>query len=202
MVNISQQHIANGEEKSLQTLIDSIDLETAPSLKRDMELLKDRATRNIRKKKPYISFMLGSQEMALSIQSIQEIGYLPTVTPLPNLPSWIRGIVQIRSEILSVIDFIVLFGLGDEHARASGLKQSYLLFKQQDFKFCLVVNRITGVVNFDEQRDQLGVLPSDQTDTLNQLALFFKGILTVDNRNICIIDSDKLGNASMIRKWQ
>ncbi len=202
MVNISQQHIANGEERSLQNLIDSIDLETAPSLKRDMEVLKERATRNIRKKKPYISFMLGNQEMALSIQSIQEIGYLPTVTPLPNLPSWIRGIVQIRSEILSVVDFIVLFGLGDESARASGLKRSYLLFKQQDFKFCLVVNRITGVVNFDEQRDQLGVFPSDEADTLNQLTLFFKGILTVDNRNICIIDSEKLGNASMIRKWQ
>ncbi len=202
MVNISQQHIANGEERSLQTLIDSIDLETAPSLKRDMEVLKERATRNIRKKKPYISFMLGSQEMALSIQSIQEIGYLPTVTPLPNLPSWIRGIVQIRSEILSVVDFIVLFGLGDEYARASGLKRSYLLFKQQDLKFCLVVNRITGVVNFDEQRDQLGVLPPGQADTLNQLTLFFKGILTVDNRKICILDSEKLGNASMIRKWQ
>lgn len=202
MVNISQQHIANGEERSLQTLIDSIDLETAPSLKRDMEVLKERATRNVRKKKPYISFMLGSQEMALSIQSIQEIGYLPTVTPLPNLPSWIRGIVQIRSEILSVVDFIVLFGLDYEHARASGLNRSYLLFKQQDFKFCLVVNRITGVVNFDEQRDQLGVVPSDQTDTLNQLTLFFKGILTVDNRKICILDSEKLGNASMIRKWQ
>ena len=199
MVNISKNSV-NSQERSLQTLIDSIDRETAPSLKRDMEVLKERATRNIRKKKPYISFMLGKNEMALSIQSIQEIGYLPTVTPLPNLPPWIRGIVQIRSEILSVVDFIALFGLGDE--QNVGLKRSYLLFKLQNFKFCLVVNRITGVVNFDEQRDQLGVFPSGQTDTLNQLTLFFKGILTVDNRNICIIDSEKLGNASMIRKWQ
>lgn len=200
MVHISQQHIANSQERSLQTLIDSIDLEAAPSLKRDMEVLKERATRNIRQKNPYISFMLGKNEMALSIQSIQEIGYLPTVTPLPNLPSWIRGIVQIRSEILSVVDFMVLFGLGDEPG--AGLKRSYLIFKQQDFKFCLVVNRITGVVNFDEQRDQLEVYHSEQTGNLNQLSNFFKGVLTIDNRNICILDSEKLGNASMIRKWQ
>ena len=199
MVNISKNSV-NSQERSLQTLIDSIDRETAPSLKRDMEVLKERATRNIRKKKPYISFMLGKNEMALSIQSIQEIGYLPTVTPLPNLPSWIRGIVQIRSEILSVVDFIALFGLGDE--QSVGLKRSYLLFKLQNFKFCLVVNRITGVVNFDEQRDQLGKFTSEQENTLNQLSVFFKGILTVDNRNICILDSEKLGNASMIRKWQ
>lgn len=200
MVNTSQQQVPNGEEGSLQALLASIDLETAPSLKRDMDFLKERATLNVRKKKPYISFMLGKNEMALSIQSVQEIGYLPTVTPLPNLPPWIRGIVQIRGEILSVVDFVVLFGLNDE--RGLGLKRSYILFKQQDFKFCLVVNRITGVVNFDEQRDHLGVYSSAQADKLTQLSFFFKGILAVDNRNVCILDSEKLGNATMIRKWQ
>ena len=199
MVNMSQQQLSNGQEGSLQALLASIDLETAPSLKRDMDTLKERATRNIRKKKPYISFMLGKNEMALSIQSVQEIGYLPTVTPLPNLPPWIRGIVQIRGEILSVVDFVVLFGLQDE--RGGSFKRSYILFKQQNFKFCLVVNRITGVVNFDEQRDHLGAY-SEQADNLAQLSVFFKGVLAVDNRNVCILDSEKLGNSSLIRKWQ
>ena len=200
MVNMSPPQVPNGQEASLQTLLDSIDRETAPSLKRDREVLKERATRNIRKKKPHISFMLGEYEMALSIQSVQEIGYVPPVTPLPNLPPWIRGIVQIRGEILSVVDFVKLFGLNDE--RGAGFKRSYILFKQQDFKFCLVVNRITGVVNFDEQSDHLEIYSPEQTDNMAQLAVFFKGILAVDNRNVCILDSDKLANAALIRKWQ
>ena len=200
MVNMSPPQVPNGQEASLQTLLDSIDRETAPSLKRDREVLKERATRNIRKKKPHISFMLGEHEMALSIQSVQEIGYVPPVTPLPNLPPWIRGIVQIRGEILSVVDFVKLFGLNDE--RGAVFKRSYILFKQQDFKFCLVVNRITGVVNFDEQSDHLEIYSPEQTDNMAQLAVFFKGILAVDNRNVCILDSDKLANAALIRKWQ
>jgi purine-binding chemotaxis protein CheW len=200
MVNESQQQVSNGQKGSLQALLASIDRETAPALKRDADFLKERSTRNLRRKKPYISFMLGSNEMALPLQSVQEIGYLPTITPLPNLPSWIRGITQIRGEVLSVVDFLVLFGLSD--VRGVSLKRSYILFRQQDFKFCLMVNRITGVVNFDELHDSLGVFSSEQGDNLTQLSFFFKGILTVDQRKVCILDSEKLGNASMIRKWQ
>ena len=200
MATMSQPQTSTAQEGSLQALLATIDRETAPSLLQDMASLKERATRNIRKKKPYISFLLADQEMALSINSIQEIGYLPPVTPLPNLPAWIKGIVQIRGEILSVVDFIVRFGL-----KAKGdvsLKQSYILFKQQEFKFCLVVNRITGVVNFDEQRDDLGVYSPEHTDALAQLSGLFKGVLTVENRKVCILDSEKMGNTPMIRNWQ
>lgn len=45
--------------------------------------------------------MLGGDEMALSIDSIQEIGYLPTVMPLPNLPPWIKGIDR---QVRTVVD--------------------------------------------------------------------------------------------------
>lgn len=200
MVNISQPQLPDGQEGSLQALLAAIDRETAPSLQRDKNLLKERATRKSSKKKPYISFMLGKNEMALAIQSVQEIGYLPAITPLPNLPSWIRGIVQIRGEILSVVDFMVLFGLGEE--QGGGRKRSYILFKQQDFKFCLMVNRITGVVHFDQEHDHLEDYSPKPADDLAQLAVFFKGILTAGQRSVCLLDNEKLGNATLIRQWQ
>lgn len=197
---MSQPYISNGQGNSLQTLLASIDFETAPALKQDMDSLKERAIQNIRKKKPYISFVLGKTEMALSIKSIQEIGYLPPITPLPNLPPWIKGIVQIRGEILSVVDFTILFGLKEK--QGVGLNQSYILFKHQEFKFCLMANRITGVINIDEQRDKLESYVSAQGDTLKQLSVFFQGTFNVNSRQICILDSKRLGNTPMIRDWQ
>lgn len=200
MASTPQQHASVGNGNSLQELLAFIDLETAPALAQDRAFLQERATRNIRKKSPYICFVLGGSEMALSIESLQEIGYLPTITPLPNLPGWIKGIIQIRGEILSVVDFVALFGLVEE--RGYGQRNSYLLFKQQEFKFCLPVSRITGVVNFDEQRDHLEILAPGQADSLAGLAGYFKGVLAVDHRRICIMDSEKLGNSPLIRKWQ
>jgi len=199
MADLSRQlDIDSQGDYSLQTLLATIDRETAPALAQDAALLKERAARNIRRKKPYISFMLGDDEMALSIDSIQEIGYLPTVTPLPNLPPWIKGIVQIRGEILSVVDFFVLFGLQEERA----LRRSYILYKQRDFKFCLLVNRITGVVNLDEQRDPLAPYVPARAEHLTRLAPFFKGLYAMDNRTVNILDYEKLGASPLIRKWQ
>jgi len=199
MANLSRQLETDNQGNSLQTLLAALDRETAPSLALDAASLKERASRSIRRKKPYISFMLGGDEMALSIDSIQEIGYLPTVMPLPNLPPWIKGIVQIRGEILSVVDFLVLFGLKDERTL---LRRSYILYKQQDFKFCLIVNRITGVVNLDEQRDALDPYSPEKAGHLSQLAAFFKGLFTLDKRTVCILDNEKLGSSPLIRKWQ
>jgi len=200
MVNSSPQQSFNGKGNSLQALLASIDVEIAPSLAQDMVFLKDRATRDIRQKKPHVSFVLGQHEMALPIESIQEIGYLPTVTPLPNLPHWIKGIVQIRGEILSVVDFVALFGLMDKHR--FGLQRSYILFKQQDLKFCLPVSNITGIVNIDEQRDNLNAYSPEQGKVSDSLSGFFRGVLTVDSRKVCILDNEKLGAAPLIRKWQ
>ncbi len=200
MASTPQQYASPGNGSSLQELLAFIDLETAPSLVLDRALLQERATRNIRVKNPYVSFVLGGCEMALSIKSLQEIGYLPTITPLPNLPAWIKGIIQIRGEILSVVDFVALFGLVEE--RGYSQHNSYLLFKQQEFKFCLPVHRITGVINFDEQRDLLETLPSGQANTLAGLAVFFKGVLAVGARKVCVLDSDKLGNSPLIKKLQ
>lgn len=198
MANTSRQPAIDTQGASLQALLAAMDSETAQALALDAAYLKERASLNIRRKKPYISFMLGSDEMALSIDSIQEIGYLPTVTPLPNLPPWIKGIVQIRGEILSVVDFLALFGLKEERIP---LRRSYILFRQQDFKFCLIANRITGVVNIDERRDTLHPYSSEMGKDVQELATFFKGTLTLDQRAVCILDNEKLGSSPLIRKW-
>ena len=200
MADTFQRQSQQGGGASLLALLESIDREIEPALVRDMEWGKERAARNIRRKKPHIAFTLGVHEMALPIDSVQEIGELPTVTPLPNLPQWIKGIVQNRGEILSVVDFVALFGLED--MRTLGVKRAYILFKWYDLRFCLPVGRILGIVNIDEQRDNLqpvDVLPSGGP---GRLAEFVKGVFSMDNRNICLLDNEKLGTSSLIRKWR
>jgi len=185
---------------SLQELLAFIDLETAPALAQDRAWQQQRGRQKISKKSPHISFMLGGYEMALAIDSLQEIGTLPTITPLPNVPGWIKGIVQLRGEILSVVDLVALFGLVEE--RRVGQGSSFLLLKQQDFKCCLPVIRITGLVNYDKQGDLLEPLAPGQADRLAGLAGFFRGVLAVDHRRVGILDSEKLGQSPLIRKWQ
>jgi len=194
-------HSPDTEEQgnSLQALLVAIDRETAQELVLDAASLKERAARNIRKKKPYIAFLLGKDEMALPIGSVREIGYLPEVTPLPNIPPWIRGIVQIRGEILSVVDCCMLFGIKEYDYH---MQPSYVFFRRQDLQFCLMVNRITGVVNLDEQHNALLPFSPEHGQHLSKLSSLFRGIHVEDKRTVHILDDTKLGTSPLILKWQ
>jgi len=200
MADTLQSSDTGEQGSSLQALLAAIDRETAQELVLDAALLKEKAARNIRKKKPYVAFLLGKDEMALPIGSVREIGYLPEVIPLPNIPSWIRGIVQIRGEILSVVDCCMLFGVkeADYH-----LQPSYVFFRHQNLQFCLLVSRITGVVNLDEQYDELlPFSPAEHGRHLSSLSVLFRGIHVMDKRTIHILDDEKLGASPLILKWQ
>jgi purine-binding chemotaxis protein CheW len=185
---------------TLEALLASIDQEIATSLVVDVALGKEKAARNIKKRRPFVAFIVAGMEMALPIDAIQEIGYLPEVTPLPNLPGWIRGVIQIRGEILSVVDFTALFSMREDNAYSA--RKSYILFRQQDLKFCLPVSRIAGVVNIEDTETALKPVFADIKTQLGGLADFVKGLLSSDNRSVCVLDHEKLGTAAQIRKWR
>jgi purine-binding chemotaxis protein CheW len=59
----------------------------------------------------FLTFMLDQQEYGLELFKIQEIrGYAP-VTPIPNLPPHVRGVMNLRGTVLPVIDLRMKFRL-------------------------------------------------------------------------------------------
>ncbi len=196
----SPRHSPQDKGLSLQSLLAATEQDVAAAVLRDIAWSKEQAARGVKKRKPYIAFVLGMVSLALPIDSVQEIGELQTITPLPNLPRWIRGIVQNRGEILSVVDFASLFGL--EEGGLPGAKRSSILFRLQDLRFCLPVTRIIGIVNFDEQRDHLLPLESGQTERLGRLTAFVKGMFRLDGTEIFLLDSELLGTSDLIRSWR
>ncbi|PIE56851.1 MAG: hypothetical protein CSA34_02505 [Desulfobulbus propionicus] len=186
------------ETDSLQTLLARIDRGTAPFLEQDF--LRQRATKKkIRKKKPFIVFLLGKEETALPIEVVQEIGKLPTSIPLPHLPPWIPGIIQLRGEILSVVDFHLLFGLQEISTTSDALP--FLLFHVKGFKFCLPVEKFIGVINVNEQNAE-GLKPVDQGTDPENLAFYIRGVLEFGERKINIFDSNRLAESVVLRNWR
>ncbi len=200
MTSISDQPVLDAQTSSLQSLLDAIDRKTAPALQFDLARLKERSVQDQRVRTLHISFVVGWHEMALPIHAMQEIGDMPVITPLPHLPPWIKGIVQIRGEILSVVDFQLLFHLREERRRY--LKRAYILFKEGDLQFCLLASRITGILNLDEQHDRLEGCSQEEQRSCAEMLEFIKGVLVRDTRRIFILDSKSLGTAEKIQQWR
>jgi purine-binding chemotaxis protein CheW len=59
----------------------------------------------------FLTFLLDEQEYGLELFKIQEIrGYAP-VTPIPNVPPHVRGVMNLRGTVLPVIDLRMKFRL-------------------------------------------------------------------------------------------
>ncbi len=85
--------------------------------------------------KEFLSFVLGEEHYALDIMSVKEIrGYEP-VTKIANAPPFIKGVINLRGDIVPIVDLRLKFDVGEA--------------TYNEFTIVImlnVVNRIVGIV--------------------------------------------------------
>lgn len=73
--------------------------------------MKALAEKQVQTSQQFLTFLLDDQEYGLEIFKIREIrGYAP-VTPIPNVPPHVRGVMNLRGTVLPVIDLRMKFNL-------------------------------------------------------------------------------------------
>ncbi len=60
----------------------------------------------------YLSFCVGEQDFCLDISHVREIRSGAPVTPLPQAPAYIRGVINLRGTVLPIIDLARRLGMG------------------------------------------------------------------------------------------
>jgi purine-binding chemotaxis protein CheW len=59
----------------------------------------------------YLTFALGPESYAVDVRQIREIIRMTTVTTVPQMPPFIRGVINLRGKIIPVVDLRIQFGL-------------------------------------------------------------------------------------------
>ena len=59
----------------------------------------------------YLTFMLAGEEYGVDILRVQEIKGWNSVTPIPNTPKYIKGVINLRGTIVPIIDMRERFNL-------------------------------------------------------------------------------------------
>jgi purine-binding chemotaxis protein CheW len=118
----------------------------------------------------YILVTTGSLNLAIAIDDLAEVGPLPALTFLPNLPSWIQGIGNIRGEIVSVIDLPEFLGLPNA-VKAEGSR--FVVVRHEKMKVGIRLDRIVGTVS----RTAAETRPLERhRDDTRDASLFIAGI--------------------------
>lgn len=118
-----------------------------------------------------VEFLLGTDIYAVNLFDVKEIVEASKITPLPHAPTHIRGIIDLRGEITTIIDLRTLIGA----SKKEGSNNEDLRFIVLDES---VTNGKTGVV-VDEVASVLTVPLSeiDQSGRSSDDASYILGVI-------------------------
>jgi len=134
-----------------------------------------------------IIFKLAGEEYGLSIDQIKEVVLTPRVAKMPQTPSYIKGVANIRGNIIAIMDLEEKFGLGE---LADEKAQNYtLVVENAAFKVGILVKEVPNTLTIE-------VNEIDKASTLIQYssldASCLVGVVNVGDRMIILIDMIKL----------
>ena len=135
-----------------------------------------------------LTFCLGSETYAVDILLVQEIRGWTPVTRLPQAPTYMLGMLNLRGSIVPVIDMRVRFGL--EQAPFTPLTVIVVLSVQTSSgrrAFGLVVDSVSDVVDIDAT--ELKETPSLGSKASVEL---IKGLAAVADRMLILLNVDEL----------
>ena len=132
----------------------------------------------------HVVFEVGEHQFGLPLSGVLEIDRCGQVTALPRTPNWLRGVTNLRGQILSVTDFTNLLNLSIDRS-AVGEKIIVVHSKRHASSTALVVDRVLGIRNLNSDRGPLSGLS-------DRVANFSEGISVTDQATTVLIDPDLL----------
>ena len=127
-----------------------------------------------------IVFHLGNEEFGADITQVREIIRKSTVTPIPDSPDFIEGVINIRGEIAVVINLKARFLLPTEE---EGEEKHIVITEQEKTLFGLKVDEVTEVLRIPET----DIKPTPELVTRIE-EKYVKGVITLENRLIIMLD--------------
>lgn len=132
-----------------------------------------------------VSFKIGNENYGIDIMSVKEILKAKKFTRVPNAFDFVEGILNLRGDILPVINLAKMFHLNDNSAN-SELK-SIIIIKVETLLIGLVVDEIHHVVPLREIDLQP---PSPLLGSINEK--YIQGVINVETKLYVVLDTDAI----------
>lgn len=136
----------------------------------------------------YLTFIMDNEEYGVDILCVQEIrGWEPT-TPLPNAPSHIKGVINLRGTIVPIVDLRQCFGLqAIEYSAVTVVIVLKVKTSEGSRVMGIVVDAVSDVYSLS--RDDMRSAPDlgSSIDTG-----FIEGLVSIEDKMVILLNIDKL----------
>lgn len=134
-----------------------------------------------------IVFKLGSEEYGIRIEQVKEVTVTPEITRMPKTPEFIKGVANIRGDIIAIMDLEERFSI--RTADGAGTTSYTLAIEAKDYTIGIIVRDMP-------QSLTIPVSKIDKTPTflqdLNINDNYIEGIGKLGGRLIIVLDIFKI----------
>ena len=142
----------------------------------------------------YLSFILGGEEYATDILTVQEIKGWDTVTRVPYSPNYILGVINLRGAIVPVVDLRVRFSLASAaFDAATVIIVVHVPGARGERIVGIVVDAVSDVYSVASHNIQP---PPDAMGAVDQM--YVTGLANLDGKLVIILDIERLVLSSVL----
>jgi purine-binding chemotaxis protein CheW len=155
---------------------------------------ENQAEKSQRKEGKYLTFSLAGEEYGIGILQVKEIIGMITITPIPQTPPHVKGVINLRGKVIPVIDLRLKFGMHP---------------MEYTERTCIIVIEVSREVGYiligilvDSVSEVLNIKGADIEDTPNFGSRlntdFILGMAKAGNAIKILLDIDRVMNAEEV----
>ncbi|WP_078379909.1 chemotaxis protein CheW [Sutcliffiella halmapala] len=135
--------------------------------------------------KKLVIFQANEEEYGVSVEFVVSIEKLASVTPIPEMPTFMKGLMKVRDELIPVLDTSqILFNTPTTLTE----KTRVIVVQTTDLSVALLVEDAKEILDVQQENIQpLSLIAANTT-------AYISGMVNLENRLIAIIDPSILVN--------
>ena len=142
------------------------------------DILLDEVMRN-----QYLTFEVNGEDYGVEIAYVKEIVKMHKITKVPDMPSFIEGLINLRGELIGVLDVRKRFGMPQvEHDEETCI----IVIIYDDYKLGMIIDRVLETVTIENS--MVSAPPDAKLSYANQ---FIRNIGTVGTDVKLLIDVER-----------
>ena len=135
----------------------------------------------------YLVFLLHEREFAVKAEVVQSVERPAQVTPVPNVASWITGVMNLRGSIVSVVDLRAFLGL---EPTSISTRSRFLALQHNAMMISFIVDGVSEMLAISPETIIHG--RAGQTTIPLWFMPYASGSIVLNDRIIVLLDAERL----------
>jgi len=131
----------------------------------------------------WVTFKLGNETYGINVMEVQEVLRIPDIAPVPGAPDYVLGIINLRGNVVTVIDTRHKFGL---MPNATDESSRIVIIETGDQVIGILVDSVAEVVELSDS-----MIESAPNVGNDESSKYIQGVTSHEKQLLILVDLNK-----------